>query len=238
MHNGEVGFTLATGPRACGKSTLLSIVHKLMNNEHVVFTDTSEIICAHVDKGTEIGKRLRAHLEDMHSGVIIPNDELIVEAVFQWVEAAKRRKFFHFLIGGSPRSIEQSRLWAKRTRNFRVIGINMTFDDMRRSVITRNQKTGKMRPDENEEAIQRAWMEYHSKVRPGLSALNGEVLYLERRESLMDRVRKVVEHMLIPENVRKTLLHRLDCKEHPVTAEIEAMDLEEAVMATPAQIAA
>jgi adenylate kinase family enzyme len=223
---GGLPVTLATGPRACGKTTMLGIIAKLAHCDSVIFGDTSGIIDLHIKRETSIGKRLAEYRKDRASGKIIRNDALILEAIRQWIAWMNRNNTVkHVLLGGSPRSKEQSQFWKKYSSNSRVLHITIKdFGGILEGIKLRQKESGDSRTDESIESLQTAWNDYNELVVPGLKVFNGHVLNLDRSEPLLTRVEAAINHIYLPESVRKKWLHRLHTRDNPTRIEIERLD--------------
>jgi adenylate kinase family enzyme len=218
-------FTLSTGPRACGKTTLLKLLAQLANNGCVIVADTSEIIDLHISKGTKLGQQLATYRAEKVAGKVLPCDKIVFEAVIQWVMAKQERQnVHHVLLGGSPRSEKQSRLWMGYTRQISVINIHAEPHEVKDGVIRRQQITGVARPDETEEAIQNAINDYKNRILPGLEVFNGHVLRLKRSQPMRERLKLAINHGKWPDQVRRRMLVRLDTPTHPVSIMVDEMD--------------
>lgn len=223
---GGLAVTLATGPRACGKSKLLRILQTIAGCDSVIFGDTSEIIDLHIERGTPIGRRLAEYRKDRASGKIIRNDTLILDAIKQWIDWMNRnRTVKHVLLGGSPRSEEQSLFWKRYPGETRVLHITVkNFDMLLKCVSIRQAEDGKSRSDEELEALRASWRDYNEMVVPGLKVFNGHALDLDRSESLLNRVERAIEHISLPDHVRKKWLRRLHTRSHPARVEISRLE--------------
>lgn len=221
-----ISVTLATGPRACGKSKLLQILETIAGCDSVIFGDTSEIIDLHIKKGTEIGIQLAEYRKDRASGKIIRNDALILKAIKQWIEYKnKNNTVRHVLLGGSPRSEEQSLFWKRYSGDTRVLHIKVEdFNTLLRCVNIRQEENGKKRPDEDLEALKASWKDYKELVVPGLRVFNGHALDLDRSKPLLERVEKAIEHISLPNHVRDKWLRRLHTRNHPARVEISRLE--------------
>lgn len=223
---GGIPVTLATGPRACGKTKLLSLLQELAHCDSVIFGDTSSIIDLHIEKQTAIGKQLATYRKDRASGKIIRNDALILEAIKQWINCQnKKGTVRHVLLGGSPRSEEQSLFWKKYSNNSRVLHITVeNFDMLLNCVSLRQKESGASRSDEETKALQASWEDYNNLVVPGLKVFNGHVLNLNRSECLFKRVEAAIKHICLPDQVRRKWLHRLHTRDNPTRIKIEELD--------------
>ena len=220
--------TLATGPRACGKSKLLQILQTIAGCDSVIFGDTSSIIDLHIQKGTEIGKQLAKYRKERADGKIIRNDALILKALEQWIACMNMGGTVkHVLLGGSPRSKEQSLFWKKYSGNARVLHITVKdFDMLLKCVSIRQMEDGKSRTDEELEALKASWKDYNELVVPGLKVFNGHALDLDRSTPLLDRVERAIEHIALPNHVRDKWLRRLHTRNHPARVEISRLELQ------------
>jgi len=218
--------TLATGPRACGKTTLLGIIQELAHCDSVIFGDTSSIIDLHIQKGTQIGIRLAEYRKDRAAGKIIRNDELILEALRLWIDWKNMNGTVrHVLLGGSPRSKEQSLFWKKYSSNSRVLHITIkNFEDILEGIRLRQKGNGDSRTDESTQSLETSWRDYNELVVPGLKLFNGHVINLDRSEPLFNRVEAAIKHICLPDSVRKKWLHRLHTRDNPTRRKIEEFD--------------
>jgi adenylate kinase family enzyme len=221
----NIGFTLATGSRACGKTTLLKLICNLAHCGGVVFEDTSNILDLHRKRETKIGIELKKYDADRANGKILP-DELAFEAVTQWIHAKQEfQELKHILLAGSPRGVKQSQLWKQFAgQNIRVLHIPTTLEQIERSVAQRQVENGEVRSDETVVAINNAWSEYQNKVVPGLKVFNGHVLDLPRQLSMRNRLERAIEHMAINDQVRHRWMRRLNTPTHPVSRRVDELD--------------
>jgi hypothetical protein len=95
------------------------------------------------------------------------------------------------------------------------------MDGVRDGVKCRQTETGVTRPDESDDSLLTSYAEYRSKVVPGLNTLNGQVLHLSRNEPLITQLGKVIDHIIVPDGVKKKLHRRLKSPVHPVRTRIE-----------------
>ncbi len=218
-------YTLATGTRACSKTTLLSLLHRLFHNGAVIMADTSDIINLHIKRKTPIGVQLEEFNEQKKSGKILPCDELVFEAIKQWVHAkSELQNVLHVLLAGSPRSPKQCKLWKEHTPNLRVINIHAEPHEIEASVIHRQKITQAIRPDESPESLRNAWQDYKNLVVPGLKVFNGQAKTILRSQPMRVRLKETIDHIDVPENVRYRLHQRLDTPNHPVSMDVDKLD--------------
>lgn len=221
----ELSFTLATGPRACGKSKQLKLIHELANHGNVVFGETSEILNTHITKNTRIGLELQKHSDKIKKGMIVPADDLVFEAIMQWVNAIRERQnVYHVLLSGSPRSTRQSVLWKQLSHPVRVVHTRTTKSQVAEGIRLRQEETGIVRHDEFEEAVETAWGEYKEKIEPGLEVFNGHVLHNDRSEPMQKRLEKTINHMKIPPQIKVRWIKRLNQENHPVAIKVRMLD--------------
>lgn len=217
-------ITFATGPRACGKSTILKILCDLMNTDKAVFVDTSDIIDYHLTNKTELGRKLAAFAGERTDGSVMTCDDLIIEAVKMWMNHAfATRGMKHAFIGGSPRSVIQATTWKKRPQ-VKVLHIHADDTQITESIMRRQVETGKIRPEEAGPAIEKAKLDYREKILPGVQIFNGHALTLDRSEPLTERVLKALGHIHMPDNVRARCLSRLKTRDHPVVLRIREIE--------------
>ncbi len=221
----EFSYTLATGPRACGKNTKLELIHGLANSDNVILGDTSFILNLHMERQTAIGLKLMEYKVGMAAGRIVPNDDLVFEAIMQWVKAKKEQgKIYHILLAGSPRGARQSELWKKQRDPFKVFHITGQEEEVKSWVLARQAKSGIVRSDEGDVEIATAWTEYTTRVRPGLDVLNGQVRNFSRQTPLRQRLEEGIEHMHVPTKMKTRWIERLNDAGHPVCVEVDKLD--------------
>jgi len=222
----NVGVTLFTGMRGCGKTALTKLLERLAHNETMIAQDTSSIIDLHIAcPKSAIGKELAAYTADKNSGRILPC-ELAFKAVQQWLDAKiELQRIKHLLLAGSPRGKKQSELWYQFGKSaVRVVHIVMDPEEVLARVAERQKKDGYVRPDETPEALKIAIKEYQEKVVPGLEIFNGSVLHLPRSLPMRTRLERVIGHADVPPHVRRHLKQRLDTPNHPVSIEVDQLD--------------
>lgn len=221
----HIGFTLATGPRACGKTELLKLLRDLAHCGGVVFEDTSAILDLHKRRQTPIGIELTKYDNDRASGRILP-DDIVFEAVIQWVHAKnERQELKHILLAGSPRGVSQSKLWKQfGGNNLRVLHIPTSREQIKESVISRQVESGYVRPEEDEQGIETAWEEYQTKVVPGLKIFNGHAIDLPRSLPMRTRMESAIKHMAINQQVRYRWMRRLNTPTNPVSRRVDELD--------------
>jgi adenylate kinase family enzyme len=218
----ETVYTLLVGPRACGKTTMGTLVRDLFHTDNVVFVDTSSILDWARQRNDPIGEELRMLRREQSRGIILPAT-LVFNAINAWeVEMRTRRHLAHLILAGSPRDPEQCKLWkSTRGNRVRVIHIQSEMEGVMAGVNTRQSETGCTRDDESNESLFTSYREYREKVVPGLNILNGHVLHLRREEPLNNQIEKVIGHIIAPDGVKNKLIRRLNSPQHPVRERIE-----------------
>lgn len=218
----ETVYSLIVGPRACGKTTMSSLIRDLLHRDDIVSVDTSSILDWACEQNDDIARELNQRRQERSRGIILPA-QLVFNAISAWEhELKKRRNLTHLILAGSPRDPEQCQLW-KTTRGdrFRVIHIKSEMDGVRAGVKTRQTETGVIRQDESDDSLLTSYNEYRFKVLPGLNTLNGQVLHLSRNEPLITQLGKVIDHIIVPDGVKKKLHRRLHSPQHPVRLRID-----------------
>lgn len=217
-------MTFSTGSRCCGKSTILQLLARLANNNNTIFGDTSEIIGNQIAQKTPTGIKLIDHKYKMGKGILLP-DDLVLEAMIEWMELrSSKAKIVHYFIAGSPRSVTQSNFWKGRYQNIQVLHIKQDRMQVKAGIKARQEKTGLCREDENDEAVITAWDEYQTKIIPALNVFNGEVLHLDRKKPMRERLKLAISHLDIPDGIKKRWRNRLKTKNHPVCIEVNKLD--------------
>lgn len=224
MRNQNVGFTLCTGPRAGGKTTLLGLMNQLVGTGTTVFNDTSAILDHHIQNETQIGLQLLRLQQERDRGKILPA-RLVFDAVSSWIDGTLQaaRMTHHFFLAGSPRDPDQSRLWKDTFPNLLVVHITTTISEVMEGIRLR-QKTGQIRPDESEEAVLNGWNEYQEKVVPAICILNGKTIELPRSMPMIQKLEACIPRLPISGQVSSLMLKRLRDHNHPVAIKVREID--------------
>lgn len=146
------------GPPGAGKGTQAK---KIVDKYGMVHISTGDMIRKEIAAGTELG---RMAAEIINRGELL-SDELVVKMIASSIAEHKGCK--GFLFDGFPRTVAQAEildeLLEKEGTPLRgLIRINVPFDELKRRMLERAKIEG--RADDNEEVIERRFVEYNEKT--------------------------------------------------------------------------
>ncbi len=237
----QYNVTLVTGPAGGGKSTLIKLLRHNVTDDprRIVNIDSSKCLENSRNYASATGLRLMNLLEDQAEGRLLPA-KLVVQSVMENLEWIRQRRIevLHYLIAGCPRTQEEVQEWIRISRGggitFRVLIINCTKEQLRQGIESRINQ-GITRADDN--AIEQRWNEYLTKTRTIQDILKNDMFAnTSRSDTLVERLRTLVNLMDIPSNVRSRWMRRLDEKTHPVHREIQ--NIESGNISLPIQVPA
>jgi adenylate kinase family enzyme len=222
MNKGIV-LTTCTGGRGCGKSKTLQLINLLCSSPAVVLLETSEIIRWQMKQTGDLGEALREAEPLVKEGKFIPDNLVIPTCEHYFNRLRKKRpEVCHILLSGYPRTYEQKRLF-KLFDAVRIIHIRMDESEKFDGVKLR-QAAGISRDDDHPTSIEQNWTDYTTNTLPAMDKFGDQVLHLNRREPIFDRLRKSIDHLPVPDQVRSRLLRRLETRSHPVHVEIRKVE--------------
>jgi adenylate kinase family enzyme len=215
---------LLTGPRGCSKSTLGKLTAELGKNWGMVWRDSSAILNLHMQKGTKVGEKLKPYLGDMRNGKVLPG-ELAFDAIQEWMGWVQDfQEVKHFILPGCTRSVEESACWKMIEAQVRAVHINATEEQIIHGVKARQKETGVVRDDENPEAVLMAIKEHQKKIIPAVKVFGEKALFTHRSKPMRVRLTETVNHMHLPDNIRRRMLNRLETGSHPVCIRVNELD--------------
>jgi adenylate kinase len=149
------------GPPAAGKGTQGRRLAVRFGGAHL---DTGELLRSHVDRGTELGKSARGHIE---RGELLP-DEVVIAMVTERLAEADCAE--EFVLDGFPRTVPQAEaldrhLAARGTPLQAVVELRISSDELHRRMAER-AKTEDREDDADAEAVQRRIDTYFRETRP------------------------------------------------------------------------
>jgi adenylate kinase len=149
------------GPPAAGKGTQGRRLAARFGGAHV---DTGELLRAHVDRGTELGRTARVHME---RGELLPDEVVIAMATERLAEPDCAEDF---VLDGFPRTVPQAealdRQLATRSAPLQaVVQLRISSEELHRRVAERARIEDRG-DDEDAEAIQRRIDSYLQDTRP------------------------------------------------------------------------
>ena len=149
------------GPPAAGKGTQGRRLAARFGGAHV---DTGELLRAHVDRGTELGRTARVHME---RGELLPDEVVIAMATERLAEPDCAEDF---VLDKFPRTVPQTealdrQLAARSAPLQAVVQLRISSEELHRRVAERARIEDRG-DDEDAEAIQRRIDSYLQDTRP------------------------------------------------------------------------
>jgi adenylate kinase len=149
------------GPPAAGKGTQGRRLAARFGGAHF---DTGELLRAHVDQGTELGRTARVHME---RGELLP-DEVVIAMVTQ--RLAEPDCAMEFVLDGFPRTVPQAEALDRHLARYgmplqAVVELRISSAELHRRVAER-ARTEDRGDDEDAEAIKRRVESYFHDTRP------------------------------------------------------------------------
>ncbi|HEX6677756.1 MAG TPA: adenylate kinase [Actinomycetes bacterium] len=149
------------GPPAAGKGTQGRRLAARFGGAHV---DTGELLRAHVDRGTELGRTARVHME---RGELLP-DEVVIAMVTE--RLAEPGCAGNFVLDGFPRTVPQAEALDRHlvscgTPLQAVVELRISSEELHRRVAER-ARTEDRGDDEDAEAVRRRIESYLHETRP------------------------------------------------------------------------
>jgi adenylate kinase len=149
------------GPPAAGKGTQGRRLAARFGGAHV---DTGELLRAHVDEGTELGRTARVHME---RGELLPDGVVIAMVTERLAEAECAEDF---VLDGFPRTVPQAealdrQLAARAAPLQAVVELRISNEELHRRVAER-ARTEDRGDDEDAEAVRRRIESYLHETRP------------------------------------------------------------------------
>jgi adenylate kinase len=149
------------GPPAAGKGTQGRWLAARFGGVHV---DTGELLRSHVERGTELGRSARGHME---RGELLPDEVVIAMTAERLAEPDCAEEF---VLDGFPRTVPQAealdRLLAERgTPLHAVVELRISTDELYRRVAER-AKVEDRGDDEDADAIRRRIDSYQQDTQP------------------------------------------------------------------------
>jgi adenylate kinase len=149
------------GPPAAGKGTQGRWLAARFGGAHV---DTGELLRSHVERGTELGRSARGHME---RGELLPDEVVIAMTAERLAEPDCAEEF---VLDGFPRTVPQAealdRLLAERgTPLHAVVELRISTDELYRRVAERARVEDRG-DDEDADAIRRRIDSYQQDTQP------------------------------------------------------------------------
>jgi hypothetical protein len=223
----EVGLTLITGARACGKNKKAELMIELANDPNIVMYDMSDMLRkrAELRFHDQIAHDVRKYLHLMSLGELFPCELVCAVASERFSALRSLRPIHHIILTGCPRGRQQSEFWMKSGYRTSVIHIS-TKDktEMEENIRLRWATDGKKREDEIGDAVERGWKSYEEQVLPGLKPWGDRVLTIPRSDSMRSRLETAIPHTKLPERTKWKMLGRLRHPTHHVSMKVDALD--------------
>ena len=149
------------GPPAAGKGTQGRLLAARFGGAHV---DTGELLRAHVDRGTELGRTARVHME---RGELLPDGVVIAMVTERLAEPGCTE---HFVLDGFPRTVPQAEALDRHlvtcgTPLQAVVELRISSEELHRRVAERARIEDRG-DDEDAEAVRRRVESYFHETRP------------------------------------------------------------------------
>lgn len=202
-------LTAITGPRACGKSTLITTL-KIILGKQAIFGDMSGILDWYAQQEVGAGKMSTVVTAGTReTGGYIP-DDLVREAFFHWLNSHTECPGSpnHIVCGGLPRTTEQLNI-LRGFDNARIIHQSINKDASQEKMLAR-QTAGEGRADASLAAFEKSWRMYERFTLPAVKSTGEMALNLFRDQPLLIRVQEMVRHMPIDQVKKRELLDQLN----------------------------
>jgi adenylate kinase len=180
------------GPPAAGKGTQARRMTDQFGGVHI---DTGDILRAHAERGTELGRKARTFME---RGDLVP-DEVVIDMVLERVGESDCA--LGFVLDGFPRTVPQAEALDRRLGELdrpldATVGLEVEEDELRRRLAERAREQD--RPDDGDEQAIRQRLEL-------FASETGPLLDYYRHQGLLVRVDAIGEVGDVTERIAEAL---------------------------------
>lgn len=153
---------LLLAPPGAGKGTQ---GQRLAERHGIPHLATGDILREHVQKGTELGRAAKEHMDE---GELVP-DDLVINMILDRIGGDGGQPLREFILDGFPRTLRQAKAayeWGRaRGRTFHaVIMLEVPEDELVRRLLERGRQTG--RSDDSEAVIRNRLRVYEENTAP------------------------------------------------------------------------
>ncbi len=167
---------LIVGPPGAGKGTQAALLSAELSVPHI---STGALFRAHVQAGTELGRRVKQYLD---AGTLVPD-----EVTYEMVAARLREQDCQagFLLDGFPRTVRQARMFTSLLCELDCeLDTVLQFDVPEDVVVRRLLARG--RDDDTKDVIQHRQRVYHEETAPLLEFYSDLVVTVPAAGSVQD----------------------------------------------------